>query len=64
VGFIRNEGIERFAETVLAEDADSERGGVVAGVGRPTDKLFKIVEIGSLDVGGGWDYNRFRGGEK
>ena len=43
VSFIRNEGIKRFAKTVFAEDADSERGGVVAGVGRPTDKLFKVV---------------------
>ena len=50
MGFIRNEGIERFAEAVFAEDANGEGGGVVAGVGRPTDKFLEVIEIGSFDV--------------
>jgi hypothetical protein len=62
--FIRDQGAERFAETILAKDADGEGRGVVTGVGRPTDKLFKVIEISGFDVGRSGDHGRLSRAEK
>jgi hypothetical protein len=64
MGFIRNEGIEGFAEAVFSQDADRERCGVLARIGRPADELFKVIKVGCLDLGWSCDHGRLRRAER